>query len=189
MKTIKSLLIGMVGLALVAMVFTACEKAAGLTLGQGEVEYTGFDLSDDGTLVLNGDEETDTEEQVAEDGSTTAGCGCNRPLRRKCFTLVFPVQVHKHDSTIVTINSKEEMKQMLQAQMQNHPRPPMGPKPKCNKRPKPRRPKLVFPVDITLQDSTTMTITSKEDLKAVVDQCKEDHQNNASTTSTVVDNS
>ncbi|MCP4438058.1 MAG: hypothetical protein GY810_03870 [Aureispira sp.] len=192
MKTIKNVLAGLVGMAVIGMLFTACKKDNLLTMGMGDVEYTGFDLSDDGTVVVNGDDEMAPDGQMDADGNATAPCGCNKPLRAKCFTLVFPVQVRKHDSTTVTINSKEDMKAMLIAQMQNHPKPPKGqkgPKGKCNKKPKPRKPKLVFPVDITLQDSTTMTITSKEDLKAVVDQCKEDHQNNASTTSTVVDNS
>lgn len=176
MKTIKNFLGGLVVFAAVAMVFTACQKDDLLTMGMGDVAYTGFDLSDDGTVVMNGEQEMGANEQMDENGNPTAPCGCNRPIHQKCFTLVFPIQIHKHDSTIVTINSEEDMKAMFEAEMQNQPRPPKAKKEgkaKCNKGPKPRKPKLVFPVDITLQDGTTTTINSKEDLKTVVDECRQ----------------
>lgn len=193
MKTIKNFLGGLVVFAAVAMVFTACQKDDLITMGMGDTAYTGFDLSDDGTVVMNGDAQMDADEQMDEDGNTTAPCGCNRPMKQKCFTLVFPVQINQHDGTTTTINSEEDMKTMFEAQMQNNPRPPKGKKgkkggeegkAKCNNGPKPRKPKLVFPVDITLQDGTTATVTNKEDLKVVVDQCRANNDDQT----TVADN-
>ena len=78
-----------------------------------------------------------------------------------CFKVEFPFSVMFPDSTIITLNSKEDRKTLhkaIRTYKEAHP----GEK---------FRPELVFPVTVTLEDGTSVTVNSKEELKALKDSC------------------
>ncbi len=76
-----------------------------------------------------------------------------------CFTLNFPITVIFADSSVVTVNSKEELRAATHAWHLNNP----GQRP---------RPEFVFPISVTLQDGTIVTVNSKEELRAIKEECR-----------------
>ena len=76
-----------------------------------------------------------------------------------CFTLNFPITVMFADSSVVTVNSKEELRDATQAWHQSNP----GQRP---------RPEFVFPITVTLQDGTQVVVNSREELRALKEDCR-----------------
>jgi hypothetical protein len=76
-----------------------------------------------------------------------------------CFTLNFPITVMFADSSVVTANSKEELRAATQAWHLNNP----GQRP---------RPEFVFPITVTLQDGTQVVVNSREELRALKEDCR-----------------
>lgn len=76
-----------------------------------------------------------------------------------CFTLVFPVTLQFADSTQVTVNSKEEMRQAIHTWKENHPD-------------QKARPEFVFPITVALRDGTEVIINSREELRALKEDCR-----------------
>jgi hypothetical protein len=81
-----------------------------------------------------------------------------------CFTLVFPIQVTKEDGTIITINTKEELKNLTQGEH----RKGRGHGHKHGLR---NQLNLVFPISVIKSDGTTISVASKEALKALREGC------------------
>lgn len=80
------------------------------------------------------------------------------PRIDKCFTFNYPISIQFPDSTVVSVNSKEELGTAIKTWRQNNP----GVK---------GRPHLVFPVSITMKDGTVKTINSKEEMKKLIFFC------------------
>ena len=76
-----------------------------------------------------------------------------------CFTLNFPLSVMFPDSSVVLVNSKEELKAATQAWHQNNPG-------------QPARPEFVFPITVTLEDGTIVTVNSRDELRALKEVCR-----------------
>jgi hypothetical protein len=72
-----------------------------------------------------------------------------------CFTLNYPITVMFAD----TVNSKEELRAATQAWHQNNP----GQRP---------HPQFVFPITVTLADGTIVTVNSREELRALKQDCR-----------------
>ncbi len=81
-----------------------------------------------------------------------------------CFSLVFPIKLKKADGTIITINSKEELKTQCQGERkkgQGH-----GKKHGIE-----HQLQLVFPIQVKKSNGTTVTINTKDELKALREGC------------------
>ena len=79
--------------------------------------------------------------------------------RKKCFEFVFPIDFIMADDSSITLNSKEDWALIKTWYKEN---PDVT-----------ERPKLVFPVDVTLkEDGSTQTLIDVDELKAVKDSCK-----------------
>ncbi len=79
-----------------------------------------------------------------------------------CFRPVFPFSVQLPNNTVITLNSKADLKKLHDAIKDFRKNNP-GVKVK---------PELVFPVTVKLEDGTLVTVNSKEELKALKDSCK-----------------
>lgn len=82
------------------------------------------------------------------------------PWKNRCYRLVFPVTVDFPDSTQAVADSAKGLKMLLRDWRMNHD-------------PSEGRPRLAFPYNIRLRDSSIVTITSREDLEAVVGECRD----------------
>jgi len=115
--------------------------------------------------VLNEDGELITIESVADLKELRALCysgghgGPGGHSGGPCFTLNFPITVSFADSTIVTVNSKEELRAAVQTWHQQNP----GQRP---------HPEFVFPFSVTLDDGTVVTVNSREELRALKVACR-----------------
>lgn len=76
-----------------------------------------------------------------------------------CFTLNFPLTVMFADGSVVTVNSKEELRAATHTWHLNNP----GQRP---------HPEFVFPISVTLQDGTIVTVNSREELRALKVDCR-----------------
>lgn len=76
-----------------------------------------------------------------------------------CFTLNFPITVMFADSSVVTVNSKEELRAATYTWHLNNP----GQRP---------RPEFVFPISVTLQDGTIVVVNSRAELRALKEACR-----------------
>ncbi|MEO6131805.1 MAG: hypothetical protein ABIQ02_08145 [Saprospiraceae bacterium] len=76
-----------------------------------------------------------------------------------CFRVVFPVTVSFPDSTQVTVNSQEELKQAAHDWQINNPG-------------QHGRPEFVFPITVTLKDGTQVVVNNREELRAIKDACR-----------------
>jgi hypothetical protein len=78
-----------------------------------------------------------------------------------CFKINFPFSVSLPDSTVVTLNAKEDRRLLHDAI-------------KAFKEANPGvrvHPTLVFPISVTMEDGTIVTVNNKEELKALKDSC------------------
>lgn len=80
------------------------------------------------------------------------------PRPDKCFKLNYPVSIQFPDSTVVTVNSREELISTIKTWRQNNPTVH-------------GRPHLVYPVSITMKDSTVLTVNTKEEMKNIIFDC------------------
>lgn len=76
-----------------------------------------------------------------------------------CFTLNFPITVMFADSSLVTVNSKEELREATHTWHLNNP----GQRP---------HPEFVFPISVTLKDGTIVTVNSRDELRALKEECR-----------------
>ena len=76
----------------------------------------------------------------------------------KCFHLNYPVSIQFPDSTIIEVNSREELGNALKTWRENNPHV-QG------------RPHLVYPLDVTLRDSTVLTLNSREEMWDLLKDC------------------
>jgi hypothetical protein len=80
------------------------------------------------------------------------------PRPDKCFKLNYPVSIQFPDSTVVTVNSKEELITSVKTWRQSNPTIH-------------GRPHLVYPVSITMKDGTVLSVNSKEEMKKIIFDC------------------
>ena len=78
---------------------------------------------------------------------------------RKCLDLLFPVTINFPDGEQLEVASKEELRDALEAWRMDN--PGAG-----------ERPKLDLPFDVQTVNGNIFTITSKEDIKAALEDCK-----------------
>lgn len=78
-----------------------------------------------------------------------------------CFKINFPFSVSLPDSTIITLNSKEDRKTLhdaIKEYRKNNPGVRV-------------HPELVFPITVTMEDGTVVTVNTREELKALKESC------------------
>jgi hypothetical protein len=79
---------------------------------------------------------------------------------KKCFSFAFPVSFTMPDDSVLTAEDEEDLEAKMKAFFENY----EGQK---------KRPRVVFPVDLIFEDSSTMTVNSPEEMKqAWKDNCK-----------------
>lgn len=78
---------------------------------------------------------------------------------RRCFDLVYPVTLELPNGQTVEINNKEEMRVFLTRWARTH-------------RGHNARPKVQLPFEVETEDGNILTITSKDDLIAALEDCK-----------------
>lgn len=87
--------------------------------------------------------------------------GHDKDKHKSCFKINFPFSVTLPDSTVITLNAKEDRKVLHDAIKEFK---------KAN--PGVRvRPELVFPISVTMEDGTVVTVNTKEELKALKESC------------------
>ena len=82
-----------------------------------------------------------------------------------CYELVFPVSIQFADSTTATVNSYEELRQVIRTWFEAN-----GGKPNHD-----RRPTLIFPYQVMNQAGEIITVANEAELKALHDLCKPHH--------------
>lgn len=87
------------------------------------------------------------------------GGGHGGPGSGPCFTPNFPLSIMFPDSSVVLINSPEEMKAAIIAYHQANPGQHV-------------RPEFVFPISVTLADGTVVTVNSRDELRALKEACR-----------------
>ncbi len=90
---------------------------------------------------------SDSPEAITEDG------------RSRCFDFVYPVIIMFPDSSVVTINSKDEFRDAVKTWRENNPGVP-------------GRPMIQFPVEVILRNGEVKTINSKEEFKRLIFKCR-----------------
>jgi hypothetical protein len=98
--------------------------------------------------------EMDQDQDLPDSPDATAEDG-----KPKCFTFVFPVEIMFPDSSVVTVNNREEFRNAVKTWRENNP-DIQG------------RPMIVFPVDVTLKNGEVVTINSKEEFRKLIIKCK-----------------
>lgn len=92
-------------------------------------------------------------------GGGPHGGGHNGGGLGPCFTLVFPVTVSFPDSTVVTVTTPEELRQVTMDWNKNNPG-------------QHAHPEFVFPLTVTLRDGTQVVVNTKEELQAIKEDCR-----------------
>lgn len=87
------------------------------------------------------------------------GNGHGGPGSGPCFTPNFPLSIMFPDSSVVLLNSPEEMKAAIIAYHQANPGQHV-------------RPEFVFPITVTLADGTVVTVNSRDELRALKQACR-----------------
>ena len=80
------------------------------------------------------------------------------PRPDKCFKFNYPISIMFPDSTVVSVNSREELATAIKTWRQDHPNYA-------------GRPHLVYPVSITLKDGTIKTINNREEMRMLIFYC------------------
>lgn len=117
--------------------------------------------------VINAAGEVILVENTTQQRELRAACGKpghgNGPGKNKsCFKINFPFSVTLPDSTVITLNAKEDRKVLHDAI-------------KVYKEANPGsrvKPTLVFPITVTMEDGTLATVNDSEALKALKESCK-----------------
>jgi len=79
---------------------------------------------------------------------------------KKCFSFVFPVSFTMPDESIITASDEEDLSAQMKAFFESY-------------EGKKTRPKLVFPVDLTFEDGSALTVNSYQEIKqAWRDNCR-----------------
>jgi hypothetical protein len=121
-------------------------------------------ISADGEVITVTDEAQQRELKIAcgKDFFGNHGPKGHDGRGKLCFKVNFPFSVALPDSTVITLNSKEDRKLLHDAI-------------KAFKEANPNvrvHPELVFPISVTMEDGTIVTVNSKEELRSLKDSCK-----------------
>jgi len=84
-----------------------------------------------------------------------------------CFEFVYPISFSLPDSTVLTVNSDEELKAALKSWIETQ----KGKGKKCDS----LRPKLILPITVMTDSGATITISTPEELRALHESCKKDY--------------
>lgn len=76
-----------------------------------------------------------------------------------CFEVVYPVTVSFPDSSQVTVNSKQELREVVRAYNEANPGQHV-------------HPVFVFPITVTLRDGTQVVANTPEELRAIKEACR-----------------
>jgi hypothetical protein len=87
------------------------------------------------------------------------GPGGGGPGSGPCFTLNYPLSVMFADSSVVLVNSKEELQAAVIAWHEANPGQHV-------------RPEFVFPLSVTLADGTVVTVNSRDEIRALKEACR-----------------
>lgn len=120
--------------------------------------------------VINSDGEVITVLDEAQQRALRIACGKDRfgegpkghhGKGKLCFTINFPFSVALPDSTIVTLNAKEDRKLLHEAVRKFRAENP-GVR---------VHPTLVYPISVTMEDGTIVTVLSAEELRNLKNSC------------------
>lgn len=82
------------------------------------------------------------------------------PWRNRCFRLEFPVTIQFPDSTEAVADSAREMRMLFREWRANHD-------------PSEGRPRIAFPYDVRLRDSSVVTINNRAQLERLIGACRD----------------
>jgi|JI7StandDraft_1071085.scaffolds.fasta_scaffold01618_14 hypothetical protein len=119
-----------------------------------------YSVINDGGEVILVENETQQRELRVACGKEFGGH--DRDKHKSCFKINFPFSVMLPDSTVITLNAKEDRKVLHDAI-------------KAFKAANPGvkvKPEVVFPISVTMEDGTVVTVNTKEELKALKESCK-----------------
>ena len=119
--------------------------------------------SDEGELITVADSEELRELRIEcrKENFTKRGFKGCRGKGEKCFDIVYPVSIAFPDGTTAEAADRKEVKTLAREWKANNPDAE-------------DRPTLVFPIDVVMEDGSTVTVDSVEDLKALKDTCSEE---------------
>lgn len=89
------------------------------------------------------------------------------PERERCFELVFPVTVAFPDATTTEAADRDALKELFETWKEANPDVE-------------GRPEVVFPYDVTLEDGSTITVNSLEDIREIKRTCRPDRRDRRS---------
>lgn len=114
---------------------------------------------DDMTVDIADAEALEAVKEACPRGGRGGGKKGGKGNRGKCFQPVFPVTLSFPDGTSQEVADKDAAKEAVMTWKEANPDAE-------------DRPSIAFPYDVLLKDSTTMTLTSEEDLDALKETCK-----------------
>lgn len=117
-----------------------------------------FQVMNDAGEIITVDDQQELRELLAECGPRPGGPG-HHGGHGPCYTLNFPLTVVFPDSTEVTVASPLELREATHAWNENNPG-------------QHARPQFVFPIEVTLKDGTVVIVNSKEELRALKEDCR-----------------
>ncbi|MEO1517881.1 MAG: hypothetical protein AAFV95_22865 [Bacteroidota bacterium] len=119
--------------------------------------------SEDGEIITVNDQDALKELRLAckRDNFRKRGFKGCRGKGHKCFELVFPISISFPDGTTVQAIDRGGLRTAVREWKTNNPDVE-------------GRPMLVFPIEVLLEDGTTQSIASIEELKALKDSCNEE---------------
>lgn len=110
-------------------------------------------LADDTTQEIENAEALDMLKDTCEEENEG-----RRNRGNRCFSVEYPVTFEFSDGSTMTIESREERREAMQAYREANPDTM-------------ERPSVQFPITINLEDGTTQSISSEEELEALSDSC------------------
>ena len=116
--------------------------------------------SEDGEIisVASVEELFELRRECFRDGYAKRGHRWHRHRGTKCFTINFPLSIEYPDGTTEEVADRMALKMAARAWKEANPDAE-------------DRPSFVFPIDVTLDDETVVSVASVDDLKALKDSC------------------
>jgi uncharacterized protein YeaC (DUF1315 family) len=115
-------------------------------------------LEDETTVTVNSAEELAALKEDCR-GEYSGGHGGQG---ERCFSLVYPVTINFPDGTSVSVEDKDAYKSAIRTWKAENPDAT-------------DRPSLAYPVEVELEDETTVTVNSAEELAALREDCRGDY--------------
>lgn len=112
---------------------------------------------DDTTVSINNDEEWATLKETCREEY-----GGHGHHGERCLTVIYPVTINFPDGTSTSVDDRNAFKEAIRTWKENNPDAT-------------ERPSLAYPVEVKLEDGTIMTVNSQEEMAALKEDCRGDH--------------